>query len=72
MLFRSVAKCSAYRTNAMHYTSKHHRCDTTALVKSIPETFIRFLCDVTLNRHIFLSPQDIHLLLSTELLMHIL
>ena len=53
MLFRSVAKCSAYRTNAMHYTSKHHRCDTTALVKSIPETFIRFFCDVTLNRHIY-------------------
>ena len=53
MLFRSVAKCSAYGTNAMHYTSKHRRCDTTALVKSIPETFIRFLCDVTLNRHIY-------------------
>ena len=23
----------------MHYTSKHRRCDTTALVRAIPETF---------------------------------
>ena len=39
MLFRSVAKCSAYGTNAMHCTSKHRRCDTTtALVREIPET----------------------------------
>ena len=39
MLFRSVAKCSAYGTNAMHCTSKHRRCDTTtALVREMPET----------------------------------
>lgn len=39
MLFRSVANCSAYGTNAMHCTSKHRRCDTTtALVREIPET----------------------------------
>ena len=39
MLFRSVAKCSAYGTNAMHCTSKHRRCDTTtAIVREIPET----------------------------------
>ena len=39
MLFRSVAKYSAYGTNAMHCTSKHRRCDTTtALAREIPET----------------------------------
>ena len=37
ILFRSVAKCSAYGTNAMHCTSKHRRCDTTAaLVRGNP------------------------------------
>lgn len=37
ILFRSVAKCSAYGTNAMHCTSKHRRCDTTtALVRGSP------------------------------------
>ena len=57
MLFRSVAKCSAYGTNAMHCTSKHRRCDTTtALVREIPET----LSSPPMRRTIFLYPKGGH------------
>ena len=57
MLFRSVAKCSAYGPNAMHYTSKHRRCDTTtALVREIPET----LSSPPMRRTIFLYPKGGH------------
>ncbi len=57
MLFRSVAKCSAYGTNAMHCTSKHRRCDTTtALVREIPET----LSSPPMRRAIFLYPKGGH------------
>ena len=67
MLFRSVAKCSAYGTNAMHCTSKHRRCDTTtALVREIPETLFVpthaeddiFLCkSIEKHRNAISSPQ---------------
>ena len=57
ILFRSVAKCSAYGTNAMHCTSKHRRCDTTtALVREIPET----LSSPPMRRTIFLYPKGGH------------
>lgn len=57
MLFRSVAKYSAYGTNAMHCTSKHRRCDTTtALVREIPET----LSSPSEWRAIFLYPKGGH------------
>ena len=60
MLFRSVAKCSAYGTNAMHCTSKHRRCDTTtALVreKSL-KPLIR--SSPPMRRAIFLYPKGGH------------